>query len=951
MRKLYSLLLAVCFSLAANQIHSQTYCTSSFTNLTDDWISNVEFNTINNSSGSTSYTDFTNLSTSIKKGNTYTIDVDITTNGSWLQYVGVWIDWNQDGTFNTTDEEFQIGDNGSVNGTATVSGSITVPVTALTGPTTMRIVEFYFNVPGPCQTGTYGETEDYTVIVPGDSNDVAVVGLDTPSTFCAGTQNIAAVLENFGINQITSATVNWSVNGTLQTPVSFSGTLDTVGGTGAQTASVALGSLTFTNGNVETIRVWTTDPNNQTDPNTDNDTIEELKSPAMNGTYSIDPSGSGDFTTLDEAVSDLNSFGVCGPVTINMLTGVYNEQVSIAEVQGGSSTNTVVFQPDPTNTGAVQVEFSSSSSDNYVIELSGASYVTIDGIEIESLTSSTANTVRFSNGAHHNTLTNCTLTAPNGTSSSTDQSNIYAEGGDVSYNTISNNMVEGGSYNIYLSGSGQSCMDNEIIGNTFVDGYRYSVYLSNQNSYLFAENTIESPSSVYGFGYGFYSTNGHNDFEVIGNKIAWTGNGAAYFTQTNGTTSNQPLIANNWIHAGDGTDFVYGLYFTSGGFSRIIHNTIVVDASATGGYYGLFINGGANEIYNNIIHFPQGSSNYSGLSYSGSFSVSASNFNNVWHAGGSGPGFGRTNSVHATLAAWQSATGFDTSSSEVDPGYTNFDSLRTCNDSLNNTGMAIADVSKDIDGDDRDLVNPDMGADEWVGGAPGSFNAGEDAIVCVGKTITIGKAGTGGSYSWSTGDTTSTIDVTSEGTYIVSLTTDCGANHVDTVEVTDATPVANFTMARSFQTAIFTNNSINGDNYLWVFGDGDSSTVKDPVHVYNSNGPFTACLTVYNDCDTTESCQEMVFFVGIENAQLENGLEIYPNPANDVLNITIKDVNSDNLNISLNNTQGQAVLERQLVDFSGSSTETIDVSQLTKGLYFVKITSDTEVVTKRVVIQ
>lgn len=45
----------------------------------------------------------------------------------------------------------------------------------------------------------------------------------------------------------------------------------------------------------------------------------------------------------------------------------------------------------------------------------------------------------------------------------------------------------------------------------------------------------------------------------------------------------------------------------------------------------------------------------------------------------------------------------------------------------------------------------------------------------------------------------------------------------------------------------FTNNSQNATSYEWDFGDGSSSTEKDPVHVYESYGQYTVKLTAKGD--------------------------------------------------------------------------------------------------------
>src|SRR5690554_4240663 len=77
----------------------------------------------------------------------------------------IWVDWNQDGEFDTTEEVAWQSDSFE----NTQSGSFTVPADALEGETRMRIVSHWFSNTGnvdPCATGfTYGEFEDYKFIV------------------------------------------------------------------------------------------------------------------------------------------------------------------------------------------------------------------------------------------------------------------------------------------------------------------------------------------------------------------------------------------------------------------------------------------------------------------------------------------------------------------------------------------------------------------------------------------------------------------------------------------------------------------------------------------------------------------------------------------------------------------------------------------------------------------
>jgi PKD repeat protein len=142
-----------------------TYCTTSYSNLADDHISNVQLNTINNPSGSTSYSDFTSVSTELATGTTYPISVSITVNGAWIQHCFVWIDWNNNCSFTDSGEAIDLGQTPGTTGTHVLAGNITVPAGVSAGSYRMRVAERFSVDPTPCGTATYGEAEDYTITI------------------------------------------------------------------------------------------------------------------------------------------------------------------------------------------------------------------------------------------------------------------------------------------------------------------------------------------------------------------------------------------------------------------------------------------------------------------------------------------------------------------------------------------------------------------------------------------------------------------------------------------------------------------------------------------------------------------------------------------------------------------------------------------------------------------
>ncbi len=136
-------------------------CNSTGQTVQDEYISRVELNTIDNTSGAQTYSDFTNISTDLQKGDSYTISITPEWTGIvYPEGYAVWIDYNFDGDFEDSGELVF-----SQNSTTApiVSGSFTVPTGGFHGFTTMRVSMKYNDIPNPCETFQYGEVEDYTI--------------------------------------------------------------------------------------------------------------------------------------------------------------------------------------------------------------------------------------------------------------------------------------------------------------------------------------------------------------------------------------------------------------------------------------------------------------------------------------------------------------------------------------------------------------------------------------------------------------------------------------------------------------------------------------------------------------------------------------------------------------------------------------------------------------------
>ena len=186
------------------------YCGAGGSNGSEEWISNVTFNTINNSSTAASgYTDYTAISTDVTPGSAYNVSVSCGSIGSWVENYWVFYDWNHDCDFDDTNESFDLG---TTTGPGTLNLNITVPGNAEPGATRMRVfIKFSSDPIDGCDTYTYGEVEDYTVnVLGGDINLALTAILEGPFNVSTMTPDLTAFLP---LDQPYN-TAPWNYNGT-----------------------------------------------------------------------------------------------------------------------------------------------------------------------------------------------------------------------------------------------------------------------------------------------------------------------------------------------------------------------------------------------------------------------------------------------------------------------------------------------------------------------------------------------------------------------------------------------------------------------------------------------------------------------------------------------------------------------------------------------------------------
>lgn len=173
--KLFVFLLLTFFT--TNLFGQSPLCASRPTNFCCEYVSSITINgkQYNGSTGFSStsggnppgYYDYTNDTIpQIKAGQSISISYTAVTNGTYMEYFKLWIDFNGNGIL-TDAGELVHSTNVSWRGTRTITSTFTVPTTVFNGEVYMRFIMQFSGSPVICGTYSYGNTFDFKTRIVG----------------------------------------------------------------------------------------------------------------------------------------------------------------------------------------------------------------------------------------------------------------------------------------------------------------------------------------------------------------------------------------------------------------------------------------------------------------------------------------------------------------------------------------------------------------------------------------------------------------------------------------------------------------------------------------------------------------------------------------------------------------------------------------------------------------
>ncbi|MCW5924318.1 MAG: PKD domain-containing protein [Saprospiraceae bacterium] len=209
------------------------------------------------------------------------------------------------------------------------------------------------------------------------------------------------------------------------------------------------------------------------------------------------------------------------------------------------------------------------------------------------------------------------------------------------------------------------------------------------------------------------------------------------------------------------------------------------------------------------------------------------------------------------------------------------------------------------------------------------------------------------------GATDSLLTTNSSGYYEVRVTDVNGCTAVSEAVWIEFLhlPVADFQIGAiqlDSLSVTLSNQSLNGQIYIWHFGDGQTDTtgtLQDIMHIYAQSGTYTITLTVQNECGMS-MMEKTVGLVGTEMPAWLRVLRLYPNPNNGHFILEMSGAAPGQVELALFHPYGHLVY-RQIAETEGDGAlvRKFDLGGLPPALYRLHIRTGAGVAVVNVLVQ
>ncbi len=288
----------------------------------------------------------------------------------------------------------------------------------------------------------------------------------------------------------------------------------------------------------------------------------------------------------------------------------------------------------------------------------------------------------------------------------------------------------------------------------------------------------------------------------------------------------------------------------------------------------------------------------------------------------------------------------------------------------NGSSFTIYTASQGLTDNNVQSVDVASNGDVWFGTADGAsklvpvkFNSVDIVDVTCNSTnngiITINASAVSPplQYSVDNGTTyqsSNVFDSLTTGTYHIKITDEAktisGGAHTIGEIIPTLVNLGNDTSI-SISDTLFIDAGVEYYTYLW-----DNGVQSQKRIIYGSvvgAGTYTYFVTV-TDSNSCQSSDTVVVAIvddsGINTFSENVKINIYPNPTENIINIDINNFENSFVNIEVYNNLGIVLFDKKVNSINNNINETLDLSSLAKGSYFISIRSGNSRIIKKLLI-
>jgi hypothetical protein len=233
---------------------------------------------------------------------------------------------------------------------------------------------------------------------------------------------------------------------------------------------------------------------------------------------------------------------------------------------------------------------------------------------------------------------------------------------------------------------------------------------------------------------------------------------------------------------------------------------------------------------------------------------------------------------------------------------------------------------------------------------PSPLQLGSDTSIMAGQSVVL-DAGSGyAGYLWSDNSTGSTLNVTSSGQYIVTITDSSNCVYSDSILITVLCPPSSLNLGED--TSITNGQLLTLDagtgyvNYLWSTGD-----TTQTIHA-STTGAYVVTVTDSNNCQYSDTIAVTVV-AGIHNVNnAAQNLMVFPNPAKDKISFSFTLNEEATVAISIYNVLFKEIGTVEEKNFTaGKHTVSYNIQSLAEGIYYYKLRTGSTTIGGKLVIE